>query len=179
MVKNFGGNKSKRIARKNIIPNQSRTLRLKNNEEECEIYAAVIKLLGGAVCEVICEDGVIRNCIIRNKFRGRSKRDNLISPNVWILVGLRDWECKEKNKKESCDLLSVYNDDEKSKLKNDINCNWKNFISAFPEENLESNNENLGIDIIDENDNSFEHPDQINDVTIDVDEEDIIDIDEI
>ncbi|MDA9216331.1 hypothetical protein N9O88_00720 [bacterium] len=179
MVKNFGGNKSKRIARKNILPNQSRILKLKNNNEECESYAAVIKLLGGSICEVICEDGIIRNCIIRNKFRGRSKRDNLICPNVWILVGLRDWECKNKNKKESCDLLSVYNDDEKSKLKNNNDCNWKNFSSAFPQETLESNNTNIGIDITDENDDSHEDSNQTNDLPIDLIDEDLIDIDEI
>ena len=179
MVKNFGGNKSKRIARKNIIPNQSRILKLKNNNENCETYAAVIKLLGGAICEVICEDGIIRNCIIRNKFRGRSKRDNLICPNVWILVGLRDWECKDKNKKECCDLLSVYNEEEKSKLKTNNDCNWKNFLSAFPEQNLECADNNLGIDIIDENEHSFKDSNLKSDITIDLEEEDLIDIDEI
>ena len=62
----------------------NRKLRLA--EEEGETYATVIKLLGGANCEVVTNDGVTRLCVIRNKFRGRDKRDNTIAPGVWILV---------------------------------------------------------------------------------------------
>ena len=72
-----------------------------------------MRLYGGANCEVICEDGHKRLCIIRNKFRGRGKRDNFIGPGVWVLVGLREWEARTGDKQEKCDLLCVYREDEK------------------------------------------------------------------
>ena len=180
MVKNQGGNKAKRVARKNIVIPTSRSLREKDPNETSEIYACVIKLSGGANCEVICEDGVIRNCIIRNKFRGRSKRDNLIASKVWILVGLRDWECKDKKKKEGCDLLCVYSDDEKTELKKKLNCNWSNFAAAFPEDQIDI--ENVGIDFINEDcsENQSlikEIEDNLNDTEEPSD--DLIDVDEI
>ena len=47
----------------------NRTLR--KAVEDGEIYAVVTKLFGGARCEVMAIDGQERQCIIRNKFRGR------------------------------------------------------------------------------------------------------------
>ena len=116
MVKNkTGGNKSKKSARKFSNPTiTNRKLRLA--EEEGETYATVIKLLGGANCEVVTNDGVTRLCVIRNKFRGRDKRDNTIAPGVWILVGIRDWEARVGSE-QKCDLLEVYTSSEKDKLK--------------------------------------------------------------
>lgn len=131
MVKNHGGNKGKKGARKHLNPTTSRAVREK--VEEGEIYAAVNKLYGGANCEVICEDGKTRLCIIRNKFRGRGKRDNFIGPGVWVLVGLRDWEARSADKQEKCDLLCVYREDEKKKLKNNASGNWAALASADPD----------------------------------------------
>lgn len=131
MVKNHGGNKSKKGARKHLNPTSSRAVREK--VEEGEIYAAVNRLYGGANCEVICEDGKTRLCIIRNKFRGRGKRDNFIGPGVWVLVGLREWEARSADKQEKCDLLCVYREDEKKKLKNNASGNWAALASADPD----------------------------------------------
>lgn len=128
MVKNHGGNKSKKGARKNINPTTSRAVREKT--EEGEIYAAVMKLYGGANCEVICEDGRNRLCVIRNKFRGRGKQDNFVGPGVWVLVGMRDWEVRSADKQEKCDLLCVYRDDEKKKLKANASGNWSALAAA-------------------------------------------------
>mgnify|MGYP000391903467 CR=1 FL=1 len=130
MVKNHGGNKSKKGARKNLNPTSSRAVREKT--EEGELYAAVIKLYGGANCEVICEDGRKRLCVIRNKFRGRGKRDNFIGPGVWILVGMRDWEARIADKQEKCDLLCVYREDEKKKLKTNAGY-WAALAAADPD----------------------------------------------
>lgn len=184
MVKNYGGNKGKKVARKNLISPVSRVLREKNINEPCEIYACVIKLFGGANCEIIGEDGVIRNCVIRNKFRGRSKRDNFIGPNVWTLVGLREWEVKNKSKKEACDLLYVYTDEEKLLLKNKLNCGWRNFAAAFPDEDNEISE--VGIDFIIEDNIQNEEIIREIEESVDNDEniltqsdDDIIDIDEI
>ena len=44
-----------------------------------------------------CNDNQKRLCHIRGKFRGRGKRDNLVTRNAYILVGKRDWEGDEEN----------------------------------------------------------------------------------
>lgn len=131
MVKNQGGNKGKIGARKHLNPTVSRSVREKS--EEGEIYAAVINLFGGANCEVICEDGRKRLCVIRNKFRGRNKHDNIIGPGVWVLVGMRDWEARAAHKQEKCDLLCVYREDEKKKLKANSTGNWAALAAADPD----------------------------------------------
>ena len=106
MVKNVGGgNKSKRQARRHINTSQQKGIRYAKNEGE--MYALVIKIEGGSNVEVMCSDGVTRLCIIRNKFKGRGKRDNKIEPNSLIMVGLRDWEVTH-TKRPKCDLLEVY-----------------------------------------------------------------------
>lgn len=124
MVKNLGGNKGKKVSRKHLNVSYTRSIRKKNGTEPCEMYAMVNKLTGGSMCEVKCEDGVTRLCVIRNKFRGRGKRDNLLTAGVWILVGLRDWEVKHPDKKSTCDLLHVYSEEDKTILKTNTDGNW-------------------------------------------------------
>lgn len=114
MVKNAGGNKAKRQAKKFTNTPPKRNLRV--IQEEGELYAAVTKIYGGANCEVICMDQVARLCVIRNKFRGRHKRDNQIVVGAWVLVGLREWEVRTVDKLPRCDLLEVYTSIEKEKL---------------------------------------------------------------
>ena len=129
MVKNInGGNKAKGQARKLITTNkQSFALRIA--DDDLEIYAKVTKLLGNGMCHILGIDGKKRLCHIRGKFRGRGKRDNLITLNSWILVGLREWDKTESlliTKGESskiilpqCDLLEVYTDLDKENLQQD------------------------------------------------------------
>jgi len=74
--------------------------------------------------EAKCEDGVTRICIIRNKFRGRGKRDNMLTAGIWILIGIRDWEVKHPDKKSTCDLLYVYSEEDKNILKHNTDGNW-------------------------------------------------------
>tara|TARA_Y100000996_G_scaffold319274_2_gene255379 strand:- start:715 stop:1269 length:555 start_codon:yes stop_codon:yes gene_type:complete len=133
MVKNkTGGNKSKKTARKFMNPTvTNRKLRLA--EEEGETYATVIKLLGGPNCQVVTNDGLTRLCVIRNKFRGRDKRDNTIAPGVWILVGIRDWEARVGSE-QKCDLLEVYTSNEKDKLKKITTLNLHHIIKASEED---------------------------------------------
>jgi initiation factor 1A len=127
MVKNStGGNKTKGKARKNLTVKPSTSLR--TSENDCEKYAQVTKMLGDGMCNVLCIDEETRLCNMRGKFTGRGKRDNFIVVGSWVLVGLRDWESKKSDKLEKCDLLEVYNDSEKDKLKNTItNVHWEIF----------------------------------------------------
>lgn len=129
MVKNnTGGNKAKGFARKNMIKGTSV---LRASEHPDEIYAQTIKIMGGSMCRVQDLQGKEINCHIRGKFRGRGKRDNLISTGTWLLVGLREWE-QEPNagKLLNCDLIEVYSDADKIRLKNSItNVDWSRFIA--------------------------------------------------
>lgn len=128
MVKNVsGGNKSKGFARKNFVKS-SASLRV--SQDDAEIYAQVTKILGGSMCHVIDLTGRQMLCHIRGKFRGRGKRDNFIASGSWLLVGLREWE-KEPSvgKLLNCDIIEVYNDTDKNRLKNTLNSiNWHLFV---------------------------------------------------
>ena len=117
MVKNQnGGNKGKKMGRKFMSAPVDKRIRLA--EEEGEIYGVVTKLLGNGMFYVNDPDGKERLVIMRNKFRGRSKRDNSVAQGGWVLIGVREFESCVKPKH---DLLEVYNDMEKNKMKNSGN----------------------------------------------------------
>jgi initiation factor 1A len=146
MVKNTtGGNKSKGKARKlnDIRPNAY----LRTASCEFELYAQVIKVLGNGMCHVLCaNDGSTRLCHIRGKFRGRGKSDNIVKNGSWLLVGLREWENgrDETSKKlQNCDLLEVYTEIEKEKLKTTVKIDWTIFMSN------DNKNSNLVADAVD------------------------------
>lgn len=119
MVKNTkGGSGAKKMGRKfggGGGSSTNRVLRLAVDEDE--MYAVVTKIFGNGMCEVMCNDSKTRLCIIRNKFRGRGKRDNNVVLGAWIMVGIRSWESGSDAKAQKCDLLEVYNEGEKQKLK--------------------------------------------------------------
>ena len=87
MVKNFGGNKSKRGARKYLTTSQTRNTR--KAELEGETYAMIKNIYGNGRAEILCIDGISRILIIRKKFKGRNKRENNVSKGVWVLAGKR------------------------------------------------------------------------------------------
>ena len=130
MVKNTGGNKTKGQARKFIqSENKKESKTLRESEDELEIYAQVEKVLGNGMYNVICIDGKNRLCHSAGKFRGRNKKDNFVSLGTWLLIGLRAYEAgRSKTKLENCDLLEVYNDIEKEKLKTTVNQDWSVFV---------------------------------------------------
>ena len=104
MVKNqTGGNKGKNIARKDCVQKKTRLV-----NEEGEMYALVIKILGNNQCHVFCLDGNTRLCIIRKKFTGKHKHQHFLKSGSWVLVGLRDWETTRSDKMSKCDLLECY-----------------------------------------------------------------------
>ena len=85
MVKNLGGNKAKKFASKSVNMSNRAT---RFASETGEVYAIVTKLMGNNICEVLCIDGRERLCVIRGKFLGKGKRDNILSRGKWILIGL-------------------------------------------------------------------------------------------
>lgn len=154
MVKNLGGNKNKKFGRKHMGQNNNnRKLRTKQDDEE--MYACVTKMLGNGMCHIIGIDQITRLCIIRNKFRGRSKRQNMLNPGSWVLIGLRSWQTKQENssKLETCDLLEVYNLNEVSQLKESLNENWSTFNGIGEvnrEYHQETNDEEYEFDVGDD-----------------------------
>jgi hypothetical protein len=82
----------------------------------------------------MCVDGVLRLCVIRGKFRGKGKRDNVLAMGSLVLVGMRDYESSKnsnsKNKLENCDLLEVYRDTDKARVFSSVKIDWSNLTSA-------------------------------------------------
>jgi len=111
MVKNtHGGNKSKSMARKNLVSSHESSLRLPASPHEQ--IAVVHKLLGNGMFYAMTQDQNIILARIRNKFKGRSRRDNDIALGKLVLIGLREWA----SSKDECDLLFVYDPNDYSRL---------------------------------------------------------------
>lgn len=121
MVKNTkGGSGHKSQARKFASFGKTSNSATRFSQDEFEYYAQVVSTLGNGMCHVMCRDGKKRLCHIRGKFRGRGMRDNMVKNGVWVLVGGRDFEAERTNddkKLENCDLLEVYSDLDKERLK--------------------------------------------------------------
>jgi hypothetical protein len=151
MVKNIaGGNNGKKVARKHTTKGKNE-LRLSKSDDEK--YAIVKKLLGNT-CDVICEDGVDRRCIIRGKFTGRNKRDNMIDSGTYILIGLREWVDEDNISRSSCDknikycdLLEVYNS-----MERDILRRTHNIFSTIKDESINKyEDRDTNVAFVDEN----------------------------
>jgi translation initiation factor 1A len=136
MVKNtHGGSGHKKFASKHSNAPKNNKLRI--SEDEGEIYAIVTKMLGNSMFHCYCLDGITRLGHIRGKFSGRGKRDNMVESGKWVLIGLREWDVpsekitalskgkgQEKEKLQQCDLLEVYSDTDKERLKDTVTENW-------------------------------------------------------
>jgi hypothetical protein len=128
MVKNTkGGSGHKSQARKHTGTISGKT---RLSEDPSEMYAYVVTHMGGSLCQVVCHDGKTRLCVIRGKFRGtRGKRDSFITSSSWLLVGIRDWESSSGNNESGkCDLLEVYTEADKMKLRNVPGIDWGAFV---------------------------------------------------
>lgn len=177
MVKNTkGGGKQKKQGRKFINAPSDKKVRYAVDENE--IYAVVEKLLGNGMFMAVDAMNKEHLCVMRNKFRGRSKRDNNVTLGAWVLIGKRDWESTTKPK---CDLLEVYNDYEKEKLKASGNPLIKNLKSSHDQNYIDNND-----DITFESDETNNYRNKIlnnieNDKSDESEEdlEDIIDFDDI
>jgi hypothetical protein len=128
MVKNSGGNKSKKQARKTVgIPTAVQNVRYV--KEEGELYAVITKIYGGKTCQVMCDDGVSRRCTIRRKFMMSRRGDNALAVGSWLMAGLYDWE-KRADGTQTCDILEVYSAGEREKLKQTVNTKVLKHIMA-------------------------------------------------
>ena len=118
MVKNKkGGRNHRKMASKHTQP--THTTRIRFAKDEDEMYAKVVKMLGGRRAEIMCNDKKLRILEIRKKFGGRNKRDNFIGNDSIVLVGIRSWEHRAEGKKEKADLLYVYSSGQLERLKNE------------------------------------------------------------
>jgi len=114
MVKNTkGGKGAKGLARKSENTGSGHTEKLRLPTCELEQYACVTKMFGNGMCEIYTNGNIRLIGHIRNKFRGRQKRNNIISPNSIVMVGLREWENPIKN----CDILCIFDDNQIEQLK--------------------------------------------------------------
>jgi len=130
MVKNTkGGSGHKKFARKLTSDSGPRITRLRLAEQDGEVYAIATKMLGNGMFQCYCMDGKSRIVHIAGKFSGRQKRDNFVTLGKWVLVGLRTWcsqeEDKDKKKLPKCDLLEIYSDVDKERLRDACpHCSW-------------------------------------------------------
>ena len=99
------------------------------------------------MAEVLCNDEKKRLLIIRRRFKGRNKRDNFVSVDKIVLVGLRSYEVVSEKKKQKVDLLYVYNNEDISDLKNDTTFN----LNILPD-SLKISMENNPFDITNKKD---------------------------
>lgn len=130
MVKNTqGGSSHKKFARKHS--SAARGNRLRVSEDEGELYAIVTKMLGNGMFHCHCIDDRQRLGHIRGKFSGRGKRDNMVELGKWVLIGLREWDISSDKSKslsaklQQCDLLEVYSEGDKARLKETCVENWE------------------------------------------------------
>ena len=146
MVKNTkGGNKAKKMARKQKAPISQEKIRFSSNDNE--IYASVTKYYGNGRLLITCNDGVERQCIIRKKFRGRNKRGNEVSLGSYILAGRRDWESSSKI--EVTDLLYVYSRNQTDILKKTPEINM-NLLSQNERNDYQEEDNNTYTEFMDE-----------------------------
>jgi translation initiation factor IF-1 len=138
MVKNTtGGNNNKKFARKHASGSGSKAgSKLRVSEDEGELYAISTKLLGNNMFHATATDGLSYLVHIRGKFSGRGKRDNTIAAGVWVLIGLREWSNKGENpnkiKLQQADLLEVYSDLDKARLKDAVAEDWDVLLANDP-----------------------------------------------
>lgn len=113
MVKNTtGGTGTKSLARKHQTGGGRTELAIPSCH--LEQIACVTKALGNGMLEIHTNDDVRLIGHIRNKFRGKQKRHNMINVNAVVLIGLREWETPIKN----CDILTIYDSNQVEQLKN-------------------------------------------------------------
>jgi translation initiation factor IF-1 len=154
MVRNVtGGNGSKGLARKDQTKGSSSHIQL--SSDPLELYACVTKTFGNGMVEIYTNDNTRLMGHIRNKFRGKNKRNNLITVNSLVLVGLRDYEKPPKN----CDILTIYDDMQVEQMKQMPNIKIDHILKLKLGFSIGNGAKGADVDFID-------NPDQVEDSTI-------------
>jgi translation initiation factor IF-1 len=113
MVKNTtGGTGTKGLARKHQSGNDTGG-QLRLPECDLEKMGCVTKMLGNGMCEIYTNDNTRLIGHIRNAFRGKNKRHNLITPQSIVMIGLHEWEKIPKN----CNIMIIYTPNQVEQLK--------------------------------------------------------------
>ena len=131
MVRNTtGGSKTKSQARKSFVKSSEIRSSVRTPQNEFEQIATVTKLLGNGMCYIsipsISTEPLI--CHIRGKFRGRSKKHNIVNIGSTLLVGLRDWESPHF---KNTDLLDILNSSSYSTPSSDLDINPLDHLLTF------------------------------------------------
>ena len=128
-----GGNKRKNQARKHLAPNRDTRIRLAH--EDGEVYGVATKMLGNGMFGALRMSGKNTGsacvCVIRNAFKGRHKRGNMVNVGTVVLLGEREWTSAD-SKTHMCDLLEVYSDSEKTRLCADNIISTETVLAAQP-----------------------------------------------
>ena len=141
MVKNKkGGRNHRKMASKHTQP--THTTRIRFAKDEDEMYAKVVKMLGGRRAEIMCNDKKLRILEIRKKFGGRNKRDNFIGNDSIVLVEFAVGNIVPKEK-EKADLLYVYSSGQLERLKNEGSI----CVDILPSSMQIDNKDDSGFDI--------------------------------
>ena len=134
MVKNTtGGGNAKKQARKLTTNRSSNELR--KSENASELYACITKNYGNRMDVITQKDGTTLSCRLAGKFKGRNKRNNIVSVGCWVLIGLYDWEKDPKN----CELLYIYEKNEIDELRNWPGIDWK-YLNIASNNNFDDDN---------------------------------------
>jgi translation initiation factor 1A len=118
--------------------NENEVVRFIEKEDD-QIYARVIKMLGGNNISAYCNDNKLRVCHIRGSMRKRV----WLNPGDIILVSLR------MSEDEKCDVVMKYDPSLLSKLKKLNNINPRLFSSIESEDAVELNKEDKDLFEID------------------------------
>jgi len=177
MVKNTKGGKGhKSLGRKHQTHSNAF---LRESTDPLEKYGFVNKMYGNGMCEIICIDNEEQLTLIghiRNKFRGRQKRSNMVTQYAIVLVGLRDFETIKKN----CDLIAIYDENQIKQLKLDPNNKIDLLEKLNPKENINMKSQDNGFEFGYEKDiESYDISNSDVNQTFITDNNEIIDIDDI
>jgi initiation factor 1A len=139
-----GGNKSKKQANKYATPAPI-VQKVRTTKDEDEVYGIVLKLFGGNLFECYCIDKEKRLGHIPGKMRSsRNKKDNLVQPGVWVMVG--HLGTKTNKGQEEVQLLEVYTSAEVEKLKKTVAQNWGILLSQDSSNKTSSTTSNTNKD---------------------------------
>lgn len=150
MVKNTtGGTGAKSLARKHQVGSSRSELIIPSCD--LEQIACVTKALGNGMLEIRTNNDVRLIGHIRNKFRGKQKRHNMIGVLSVVLIGLREWENPSKN----CDILTIYDANQIEQLKNIPNIKMDHVIK------LSLGNSTIGTSKVSSDDVVFTEDDDV------------------